>query len=346
MNRVIILLLSGILMSVACSPVKQKDTSSGQSDVKKVEVTVEAIGKQMIAQQVQFTGNIEPFVKNSITSAASQRIEKIYVEVGQRVKKGQLLVQMESLNYTQAKIQLENLRINLYRTEALYKAGGIAKQQYDQLLTQVQVAEESLANLDVNTKLVSPVNGVITQRNFDDGDMVSGMPVLVVMQIQPVKILINISEEFFPLTKTGTPVDITLDVYQGKKYKGKVSLIYPTIDPATRTFTAQVSIPNPGEEIRPGMFARATVNFGNKERVVVPDRAVIKQTGTNDKYVYVLEGDKVIYTKIDLGRRVGNIYEVKSGLEEGQKVVTAGISRLVDQASVKVVEANPELTIK
>lgn len=342
MKRVFILLLSGILVSVSCAP-KGQESATEQSAGKITEVTVGQAVTRMVPQEAEFTGNIEPFVKNNITSAAAQRIEKIFVEVGQRVSRGQLLVQMESVNYTQARLQLENLRVNLSRTEELYKAGGVSKQQYDQLQTQVQVAEESVRNLSENTKLLSPIDGVVTQRLFDNGDMATGMPILVLMQINPVKIMVNISEEFYPQTRVGTPVEITLDVYNGKKYNGKVSLIYPTIDPATHTFQAQVTIPNSSGEIRPGMFARAKVNFGSKERTVVSDRAVVKQTGTNDKYVYVLDGDIVRYTKVEIGKRVGDIYEIKSGLEAGQMVVTAGISRLVDQAKVKVVEGNDML---
>jgi RND family efflux transporter MFP subunit len=345
MKKVSILLALSVFLSVACSSDKQKNAGQGgTADSSLVEVKVAAVTKQNVPQQIDFTGNIEPYVKNNISSGSSQRVEKIMVEVGSKVKKGQLLVQMESLNYSQAKIQLENLKLDLSRSEELYKAGGIAEQQYDQMKTQVGVAEQSIRNLDKNTKLLSPISGVVTQRNYDNGDMVSGMPILVVMQIQPVKILVNISEEFFPQVKIGTPVQISLDVYPNKVYSGKVSLIYPTIDPTTRTFQVQVSISNPNSEIRPGMFARAKVDFGTKERVVVPDKAVIKQNGTNDKYVYVLNGDVVTYTKVDVGRRVGSIYEIKSGVEAGQKVVIAGISRLVDQAKVKVVETDLDLS--
>jgi len=332
----------GIVFLGACSSNSEKDSSVQKSDLL---VKVVEIGKQMVPQETEFSGNIEPFVKNNISSAAAQRVEKIYVEVGSRVGKGQLLVQMESVNYSQAKTQLDNLKQDLSRVETLYKAGGIAAQQYDQIKTQVSVAEQSIANLDKNTKLLSPINGVVTQRNFDNGDLATGMPILVVMQIQPVKILINISEEFFPQVKIGTPVQIKVDVYEGKTYPGKVSLIYPTIDPGTRTFQAQVSIPNGNLEIRPGMFASARVNFGSKERIVVPDKAVIKQSGTNDKYIYVLDGDVVTYTKIELGKRVGSIYEVKSGLEAGQKVVIAGQTKLLDKSIVKVVESGTGVSL-
>lgn len=341
MKKSTIIIALGLVLFSACN-------SSGNTVVEEKELPVVKVveaKEEMVNQVAEYTGNIEPFVKNNISSSVAQRIEKIYVEVGTYVKKGQLLVQMENINYANARTQLENIRTDLARTEALYKAGGISQQQYEQLKTQVKIAEENISNLDRNTKLLSPINGVVTARNFDNGDLAVGQPILTVMQLQPVKIMVAVSEEFYPVVKNGTPVEITLDVYNGKKYSGKVSLVYPTIDPATRTFQTQVSIPNQSMEVRPGMFARAKVELGAKKRVVVPDKAVIKQQGTNDKYVFILEGDTVKYVKIEMGRRVGTNYEIISGIEAGQKVVVAGMNSLIDNAKVKVTEGGLDLTL-
>ena len=341
MKKSTIMVALGLVLFSACN-------SSGNAVVEEKElpaVKVVEAKEEMVNQVAEYTGNIEPFVKNNISSSVAQRIEKIYVEVGTYVKKGQLLVQMENINYANARIQLENIKTDLARTEALYKAGGISQQQYEQLKTQVKIAEENISNLDRNTKLLTPINGVVTARNFDNGDLAVGQPILTVMQLQPVKIMVAVSEEFYPVVKNGTPVEITLDVYNGKKYSGKVSLVYTTIDPATRTFQTQVSIPNQSMEIRPGMFARAKVELGAKKRVVVPDKAVIKQQGTNDKYIFVLDGDTVNYVKIELGRRVGTNYEILSGVEAGQKVVVAGMNSLIDNSKVKVTEGGLDLSL-
>ncbi len=340
MKKITLMLLFGTLLLAACS-----GEESGERAAKEYQVKVATVEKAIVRQDFEFTGNIEPMYKNNISSSAAQRIEKVYAEVGARVKRGQLLVEMENLNYTSAKIQLENLKLDLSRLEALYKAGGVAEQQYDQLKTQVKISEEGLVNLAKNTRLLSPIDGIVVQKNFDSGDLATGMPILVVMQMQPVKILISISEEFFPQVKAGTPVEISLDIYPNKKFKGNIMLIHPIVDPTTRTFVAEVRINNPALEIRPGMFARAKVDFGTKERVVVPDRSVIKQSGTNDRYVYVLDGDVVNFTKVELGRRSGNVYEVLSGVEAGDKIVIAGNSSLIDKATVKVVESDLDLTL-
>ena len=338
-----LLSLLTILFIASCSGAKKEDVAIVEE--KEFSIKVAAIDTASVRQTVEFTGNIEPMYKNNISSAAAQRVEKIYVEVGDRVAKGQLLVQMENINYVQANLQLENLKLDLQRVEALYKAGGIAQQQYDQLKTQVSVSQEAISNLDRNTKLLSPIDGIVVQRNFDNGDLATGMPILVVMQMQPVKILINISEEFFPRVTVGMPVNISLDIYPDKKFSGKVVLIHPIIDSATKTFRAEVRIDNPQMAIRPGMFARAQVDFGTMNRVVVPDMAVIKQVGTNDRFVYVLNGNTVDYVKVELGKRVGSIYEVISGLQAGQRVVIAGHAGLIDKSKVKIVDSELDLSI-
>lgn len=343
MKKLLSLIVTGLLIITACT--ETETAKELGSEEKTVSVKVETIQKKFVDQTIEFTGNIEPLIKNNISSSAAQRVEKIYVEVGSKVKKGQLLVEMESLNYAQAKIQLENLKVDLSRTEALYKAGGIPEQQYDQILTQVKISEESLANLSNNTKLLSPIDGIVTQKNFDNGDLAVGQPILVVMKMQPVKILINISEEFFPEVKIGTPVKIVLDIYPNKEFPGKVMLIHPVIDATTRSFQAEVRIDNPSLLLRPGMFARAIVDFGSREKVVVPDRAVIKQSGTNDKYVYVINGDRVSYTKVELGRRIDSIYEVVSGVEQGQQVVVAGNTSLMDNTKIQISESKLDITL-
>ncbi|MEA4868417.1 MAG: efflux RND transporter periplasmic adaptor subunit [Rikenellaceae bacterium] len=340
MKKLLSLIVTSALLVTACN---QGESEAQEGALKIPSVKVETLGERMVDQTIEFTGNIEPLVKNNISSAAAQRIDKIHAEVGTRVKKGQLLVEMEDVNYVQARIQLENLKADLARTEALYKAGGISEQQYQQLKTQVNVSEESIANLAKNTKLLSPIDGIVTHKNFDNGDIAAGQPILVVMQMQPVKILINISEEFFPQVKIGTPATIRLDIYPDKSFAGKVMLIHPTIDATTRSFQAELRIENPSLLIRPGMFARAIVDFGSKERLVVPDVAVIKQPGTNDRYVYVLEGDKVFYRKVELGRRVGDIYEVVGGIALGDRVVVAGHTGLMDNVQVRVVTGGPDL---
>ena len=293
---------------------------------------------QEVPQTMTYTATVQPDKRNAITSSMPSRIREIYVEVGDHVKKGQLLVELDASNIMQQKVQLDNLELEYNRAKELVAVGGASQQQLDQITTQFEAAKTSYDNLLENTKLLSPVTGVVTARNFDSGDLAQGA-ILTVMQINPVKIVINVSESEFTKVKMGMPIDITLDVYGDELFKGKVSLIYPTIDPATRTFGVEVEIPNANNRIRPGMFARATINFGSVERIVVADRAVVKRPGSGDRFVYVYNNDGTVsYVKVELGRHIDTVYEVLSGLDHEAQVVVAGQSRLSDGMKVQVVE--------
>ena len=172
--------------------------------------------------------------------------------------------------------------------------------------------------------------------------MYGGNPILTIEQITPVKLLVHVSESFYTKVKKGMDVKVKLDVFGDQEFIGKVSLIYPTIDPATRTFPVEVKLANTDGKVRPGMFARATMDFGVKKHVVTPDLSVIKQSGSGDRYIYVYKDGKVTYNKVELGRQIGNKYEVISGISDGDEVVVAGQSRLTNGMEVEVEKDSAE----
>ena len=326
----------GIALLSACSGGNSTEKATVEETVETVKI--ESVSKQDVPQTMTYTATVQPDKRNSISSSMPNRIKKIYVEVGDYIKKGQLLVDLDAANITQQKVQLDNLELEYNRAKELLAVGGASQQQFDQISTQFEAAKTAYDNLLENTKLLSPVTGVVTARNYDDGDMAQGA-ILTVMQINPVKIVINVSESEFPKVKVGMPIDIQFDVFGEETFKGKVSLIYPTIDPMTRTFGVEVEIPNGNYRIRPGMFARATVDFGSANSIVVPDRAVVKRAGSGDRFVYVYNNDGTVsYVQVELGRHIDTTYEIISGLEDGAQVVVAGQTRLTDGAKVKVVE--------
>ena len=297
----------------------------------------ETVHAQAVDQLSEFTATVEANVKNNIAPQTPFRIRKIYAEIGDHVKAGQTLAEMDASNLKQAKIQLDNQEAEFKRIDELYKVGGASKSAWDAQKTTVEVARESYANLVENTRLISPISGIVTARNYDSGDMYSGgTPIYTVEQISPVKLLINVSESFFTQVKKGNEVDVRLDVYGDEVFKGKVSLVYPTIDATTRTFPVEIRLLNNDERVRPGMFARVTLNFGTKQHVVIPDRAIVKQAGSGDRYVYVYQNGQVSYQKVELGRLIGNTYEVISGVADGNEVVITGQSRLNNGMEVEI----------
>jgi len=334
-----ITLIVAIVFLYACGGSKDNALKTGEEEDSRVLVKVLKVTEQPVEQLIRLTGTVQATKSNDIATTVPGRINDILVEVGDRVRKGQTLVQMDRTNLLQLKLQLQNAEKELGRVEELHKSGSATQQQLDQLTTQVEVTRESLRNLEENTVLVSPIDGVVTARNFDPKNIYPGAPaILNVMQISPVKIMVTISETFFPRVKTGMVVKISLDVFPDKVFEGKISLIYPTIDQATRSFRAEISIPNSDMTLRPGMFARAELNFGTMNNVVVPDMAVVKQMGTNNRSVYVVENGVAYQKKVELGRRDGDTYELLSGVPNGSLVVVSGQGRLDDGTEVRVQE--------
>ena len=333
-----ILLAAGLLTFAFASCTKDNKEAETKKD-EAIKVQVEQVSQQEIDQIYDFTSTVEPMYKNYISSAGGTRIEKIFVEVGDRVSKGQTLVRMESTNVVTAQTQLDNLGVELARVKALYQSGGASKQQVDQLQTQYDVAKKNIANLKENITLVSPISGVVTLRNFDNGDVSGSSPILQVMQISPVKLKFSINESFYSKVKLGMSVKAKVEVFGEEEFAGKITLISPTIDAASRTFYVEAQFTNANQKLRPGMFGRAELNLGRANTILISDKAVVKQNGTNDKYAYVVKDDNTVeYRQITLGRRFNDKYAVLDGLNAGEKVVVSDYTKLKQGTKITVVK--------
>ena len=312
-----------VTMLSACSGGTESKEAADTAMEDKPVVRLASVTSRDVDQIEEYTATVEAEAKNNIAPTSPGRIDRIFVEVGDHVSKGQKLVQMET---------------EFRRMDELYKVGGASKSEWDAAKTTLDVRRTSYNNLLENTQLLSPINGVVTARNFDNGDLYSSAstPVLVIEQITPVKLLINVSEPYFPKVTKGMTVKVKFDVYGDEEFEGKVSLVYPTIDATTHTFPVEVKLANTHQRIRPGMFGRVTVSFGTLRHVVVPDQAIVKRAGSGDRYVYVYKDGKVSYNKVELGRRMGTEYELISGVEDNSQVVVAGQTRLADGVEVAV----------
>lgn len=336
------MLIAGtVVMAAGCGNSGNKAAEQTVAAVEEApSVSVEQVTVREVPQNATYTSTVQAYVKNNIAPQMTGRITKINAEIGDFVTKGQVLAEIDKAQLLQAQLQLQNQEVELARLKSLYEAGGLSKSDLDAIELQYNVTKTQVDNLLENTVLRSPVNGVVTARNYDQGDMYSmSAPIYTVEQIVPVKLLVGISESDYSKVKKGDSVEITADAVPDKTFYGKVEKIYPTIDPATRTFTVEVVVSNNYKTLRPGMFARVTVNFGSNNSVVIPDVAVVKQQGSGERFVYILNDDNTVtYQRVVLGRRMGAEYEVLEGVEDGAKVVTGGQIRLKDGIKVTVNE--------
>ncbi len=347
--KYIIPALAVALAMASCSGGKSADEEKEDIPV----VKVMSVSEEDVDQLAQYTASVEPEVLNNISSSLSNRIKAIYVDEGVRVGKDQKLVVLDDVNTTQyeltvnnAKAALNNAQLNYDRAVELLKIGGGTQQSVDQLEVSLinakntlAQAERTLANAHENTVLVSPIDGVVTKRNYDPGDMVGSLPILTVARINPVKVVINVNESQLASINKGMPVDLTFNSYGDEVFKGTVSLVMPTVDETSRTVGVEIKLPNADGRVLPGMFGRATIALGNNRHVVVPDKAVVKQQGSGDHYVYVLNQDSTVsFNKVDLGQRIGTTYELISGVPADATVVVEGQNGLVDGKRVQVIK--------
>ena len=329
--------LAALVLTASACGSKSETEATQATQTEKPKVKLASVSVRPVDQVAEYTATVKADVVNKIAPSTPVRIKNILVEVGDQVKKGQKLVEMDDVNATSLKYDLDHMETEFKRIDELYKVGGVSKSDWENMRTNLDKLRRSYANMVENTYLLSPINGVITARNYDNGDLYGGAsPVLVVEQINPVKLIVNVSENNFPKVKKGDKVSIKLDVYGDEEFEGKVDLIYPTIDASTRTFPVEVKVANSNQRIRPGMFARVTMNFGTADHVVVPDMAVVKQAGSGDRYVFVYENGKVSYNKVKLGRRMDTEYELISGVENNAQVVIAGQKALLNGMEVTV----------
>ena len=329
-----------VIMTAGCGNTSSKKTETVEVTVAGPTVSVAQVFVREVPQEAVYTSTVQAYVKNNIAPQMAGRITKINVEIGDFVKEGQILAEIDKAQLLQAQLQLQNQEVELQRLKSLYEEGGLSQSDYDAIQMQYNVLKTQVENLIDNTTLRSPINGVVTARNYDVGDMYAmSMPIFTVEQIVPVKLLVGVSETDYSKVKMGDSVVVTTDAIPGKTFYGKLNRIYPTVDPATRTFTVEVKIDNNYKTLRPGMFVRATINFGTNTNVAIPDVAVVKQQGSGERFVYVLNADNTVtYKKVVLGRRMGAEYEVLEGLEDGDRIVIGGQIRLKDGVKVIVNE--------
>ena len=338
--------MASVMLMTSCSSEEKKVEEKDEKPLVKVETVV----SQSVDQIGNYTATTEADVVNNITTAMPNRIKAIYVDEGQKVSKGQRLVALDDVNTDSYELQvanaeanLKNVEINYNRAVELYKIGGGTKQSVEQMELSLINAQNALAsakralqNVKENTVLTSPISGVVTARNYDAGDMTGQLPILTIAQVQPVKIVINVSESELAKVNNGMPAVVKFDTYGDEEFAGKVTMVAPTVDVATRTFGVEVTVANKDNRILPGMFARVELNLGTMEHVVVPDKAVVKQPGSGNYYVYVYKDGKVSYNQVQLGQRMGDKYELISGVESGSQVVVSGQSRLANGDAVEL----------
>lgn len=329
------LLSAGLLASCSSSSSSEATEEQSADTVRLVEVAPAEMRALSLSEE--FTAQLEAKVVNNITAQAGGRLKQLLVKVGDRVGAGQAVARMEATQAAQAQIQLADAKTNFARMDELYKVGGVSKAQWEQAKSAVDQAKLAYGNAAENTVLRSPISGFVTAKNYDNGDMTSPqLPVVVIQQIAPVKAVIGVSEQYYSYLKKGAAATLSVDALGEETFSGVVTNIFPTLDPVTHTVSTEIEVANKDLKLRPGMYARVHLDFGTKEALTVPDKAIVRQAGSGARYVYVFSGGKAVYRAVELGQQQGDLYEVVSGLNAGDQVITSAPSNLKNGLSVKL----------
>ncbi len=335
-----ITVLAAAALAVSCGNRGGKADVKPQEETKIPLVEVYSAAYMTVSHEMVYSSTVQANIVNNISPQTAGRIRKLNVEVGDFVSKGQVLAEIDRMQLEQAELKLKNDERELERCRQLLNEGGLSQSDFDAMELAFKVSKTSYDNLVENTILRSPVSGVITARNYDVGDMYSmSSPVYTVQQITPVKLLVAVSETDYTRISKGDKCVITADALPGESFRGSVVRIYPVMDPSSHTFNVEVQVPNANARLRPGMYARVSLNMGDTESIVIPDAAIVKQQGSGQRTVFVLKDDDTAEVRlVTLGKFFDGQYEVLEGLSEGDRVVSKGQASLRAGVKVEVVK--------
>jgi membrane fusion protein, multidrug efflux system len=347
-----IFILTASLILTGCV---KKETKVEQE--KSVNVQVWQTQKKQIQPYLETTGTLKAYEEVTISSEVDGIVKKIMVDEGTPVNVRMLLVEINDVDYLldlkrsyaalkQSQASLNNAKAEYQRKETLYKEELITKQQFDDIVTKIALAEadsdRAKASLETSreklsrTKVYSPLTGAVKEKKISVGDYVrNGTPLLQLIKINPLKLNFTISEKDATTIKVGQEVAFTVDSFAAKQFRGRVNLLYPNVEERTRTMQAEALVPNDDHLLKPGFFARTLIYIAPaREVVIVPLTALLYDNEVI--HVFVVEGDKAKLRAIKVGGKYGEFVEVLEGLKEKEQIVVIGQNNLSEGVKVNV----------
>lgn len=332
----ILMVCAAIALLASCNgPQNKKAAATDKVREELVETTI--LHPVEVMRTIEVSTTLEGYQKMSVAPGVTGRIEHIFVDVGSRVSRGSDLVRMDQQQYNTAKLSFANLALELSRLEALVATGAVSQQTYDQTKLSYDQTAENLKFLETNTFVKAQFGGVISAKNYEDGELYSGQAILELTQISTLKALMAIPESYYPQVKAGMTVNIRSEIYPDTVFPATIEIVYPTIDASSHTFNVKLRIPNGSEKLRPGMYVKTSLEMGKSTALLMPYQSVQKLTGANDRYVYLNDGGVARRVFVQPGQRFDDKIEVVSDeIVEGVEVVTTGAEKLIPGCKLNV----------
>jgi len=334
----IYLIAAAALMMVGCSKTSTTETAVAEEEhAEVVETTI--LHPRQVQRELTLSSNLMGYETVNIAPSLTGKIEHIYVDVAQKVQKGSNLVRMDQQQYKTTKLSYANLQVELDRLENLLKTGSCSQQQYDQMKLSLDQTKEQMDFLETNTYVKAPFSGVISAKNYEDGELYSGQAILVLTQVDKLKALVAIPESYIPQVKAGMKLTLKSSVYPDQEFPATIETVYPTLDASSHTFQVKVVVNNQKGLLRPGMYITTKMELGTVEVITAPYSTVLKLIGANDRYVFVNDNGVARRVSVEIGQRFGDDVEIISDdIVDGVELVTKGESRLIDGVKIQVAE--------
>ncbi len=345
----------------ASAPAKKK----GGGRVVNVDLTSARIGE--VREELLLTGSLKPKEVVDVNAKATGRVEKIHFLVGDLVRAGQLIAELEDdellqqvkrseasievsqAGVTQRKAELANTRANLDRARQLFEEELLSPQEYQQQQTSLEVmnaqvslaeaqatqAEAALNELKIRleqTRIYSPMSGVVAERQVDPGALVNpNNPIVRIVNLATMVTQGNVPERNIGKLKIGNQTKVEVDAIPGDAFSGRVARIAPVLDAATRSALIEIDIPNPELVLKAEMFARITLDLGSmREATLIPRDGLVYRGRQPGVYVVEGGGDRPVFRAIETGMTHEGQVEVLANLDPGTKIVGRGATMLRD----------------
>lgn len=361
----ILLLPVSILSFMGC---KKKETKAPAE--KTINVLTQPAEKKSLRPFIETIGTLNPNEEVIVSAEVDGVLKDVAVDEGSAVTKGGTLAILDDIDYSlevkrseaalkQTEATRLNTKLEFQRKEALYKEQLVTQQQFDDVTTRLSLAEAEVerekASLSlarqkhIKTKISSPLSGVVKEKKVERGNFVkNGTPLFAIIQTNPLKLNFTVNEKDVAKLKKGQEALFKVDAFPDREFKGRLSIIYPSLEERTRTLQVEAKAPNRDGKLKPGLFARVTLYTGSaKDTIIVPATALLYEgetikvfvvDGNTAKERYVKVGQKYKFASIAKssepdGREYAEIIE---GVKEGESVVTVGQQGLFDGAKITV----------
>ena len=329
------------------------------------EVGIRVLQEQEWVERISSFGVIDAAKEIVITIDFSERVQKVLVNEGERIKAGQLLIELDRkkqelrlaryrTSLKEAKANLANAQTNLNRQEALFAGRNIAQSKlegaqlarktararYEEALAAVQLGERELAD----RKITSPAAGQVVKRSVEPGETVNpGASLMVIQVIDAVRVVTYVTEKDINHLSLGSEAVVTTPAVPGRTYSARIESLGSKADSDTGSFSVKLAIPNTEGLLRPGMTARVILQgLQYQDAILIPDNALVDRN--RRRVAYKVVDGKATQVEPVVALTTMDLVLVMSGLQAGDQLIVEGVENIVEGTPVKVIQSETDAT--